>query len=77
MEINKETEKYRRYGTILYYLLQIVRKTLKVKVIKNESIDEKNESYIFAFWHNKLVASTLCLDYIEKRAVLASPSKDG
>ena len=38
MEINKETEKYRRYGTILYYLLQIVRKTLKVKVIKNESI---------------------------------------
>ena len=77
MEKKKETEKYRRYGTILYYLLQIIRKTLKVKVIKNEKIKENQESYIFAFWHNKLVASTLCLDYIEKRAVLASPSKDG
>ena len=46
-------------------------------MIKNEKIKENQESYIFAFWHNKLVASTLCLDYIEKRAVLASPSKDG
>lgn len=77
MKNKKETEKYRRYGTILYYLLQIVRKTLKIKVIKNEKIKENEESYIFAFWHNKLVASTLCLDHIDKRAVLASPSKDG
>lgn len=77
MEKSKETQKYRRYGTILYHLLQIVRKTLKIEVIKSPSINEKEESYIFAFWHNKLVASTLCLDYIEKRAVLASPSKDG
>ncbi len=75
--MDKEIKKYRRYGFILYIILQVIRKTLKIKIIKNNKIDEVNESYIFAFWHNKLVASTLCLDYIEKRAVLASPSKDG
>ncbi|MGY0395095.1 MULTISPECIES: lysophospholipid acyltransferase family protein [unclassified Fusobacterium] len=75
--MDKEIKKYRRYGFILYIILQVIRKTLKIKIIKNDKIDEVNESYIFAFWHNKLVASTLCLDYIEKRAVLASPSKDG
>ena len=48
MEENKETLKYRRYGTMLYYLLQLVRKTLKIQIIKNEKIDEKKESYIFA-----------------------------
>ncbi|WP_291259647.1 lysophospholipid acyltransferase family protein [Fusobacterium sp.] len=75
--MDEKIKKYRRYGFILYIILQVIRKTLKIRIIKNDKIDEVNESYIFAFWHNKLVASTLCLDYIEKRAVLASPSKDG
>lgn len=77
MRREKETQKYRRYGLALYFILKLIRKTLKVEIIKNEKIKENEESYVFAFWHNKLVASTLCLDHIEKRAVLASPSKDG
>ena len=77
MSGEKETKKYRRYGLILYYLLKLVGKTLKVKLIRNDKVKENEESYIFAFWHNKLVIPSLCLDYIEKRAVLASPSKDG
>ena len=77
MSGEKETKKYRRYGLILYYLLKLVGKTLKVKLIRNDKVRENEESYIFAFWHNKLVIPSLCLDYIEKRAVLASPSKDG
>ncbi len=77
MSGEKETKKYRRYGLILYYLLKLVGKTLKVKLIRNDKVKENEESYIFAFWHNKLVIPSLCLDYIDKRAVLASPSKDG
>lgn len=77
MEKSQETEKYRKYGLVLYYILQMIRKTLKIKIIKNEKVKPEEDAYIFAFWHNKLVAPTLCLDYIEKRAVLASPSKDG
>ena len=77
MAESKEITKYRRYGLFLYYLLQIVRKTLKIKIVGNENIDTSKESYIFAFWHNKLLGPTLCLGDIKKKAVLASPSKDG
>lgn len=77
MSREREAVKYRRYGLILYYILKIVGKTLNIKIITNDKIKENEESYVFAFWHNKLVAPSLCLDYIEKRAVLASPSKDG
>ena len=77
MSSERESIKYRRYGLILYYLLKIVGSTLKIKIIKNENVRENEESYIFAFWHNKLVMPTLCMSYIKKKAVLASPSKDG
>ena len=77
MSDNKDTAKYRRYGLALYYLLQIVKKTLKIKIVNNENIDTKTDNYVFAFWHNKLLGPTLCLRSIEKKAVLASPSKDG
>lgn len=73
----KEEKKYKRYGTILYYILSILSKTLRIKVVKNENIKENEEHYIFVFWHNKLIAPSICLKNIEKRAVLASPSKDG
>ena len=77
MTEEKEIAKYRKYGLALYFILQIVRKTLRIKIIKNENIDTENENYVFAFWHNKLLGPTLCLGDIKKKAVLASPSKDG
>lgn len=77
MKNEGKSAKYRRYGLILYYLLKILKKTLKIKIITNEKVKINEKNYIFAFWHNKLLGSTLCLDNIEKRAVLASPTKDG
>lgn len=77
MTDEKEIAKYRKYGLVLYFILQIIRKTLKIKIIKNENIDTEKENYVFAFWHNKLLGPTLCLGDIKKKAVLASPSKDG
>lgn len=71
-----KNEKYRFYGNILYYVLKLVSMTLKVKIKRSPEIDIK-DSYVYGFWHNKIVAATLCLDHVEKRAVLASPSKDG
>lgn len=77
MTDEKEIAKYRKYGLVLYFILQIIRKTLKIKIIKNENIDTEKENYVFAFWHNKLLGPTLCLGDLKKKAVLASPSKDG
>ncbi|WP_410209002.1 lysophospholipid acyltransferase family protein [Fusobacterium sp.] len=77
MTDEKEIAKYRKYGLVLYFILQIIRKTLKIKIIKNKNIDTEKENYVFAFWHNKLLGPTLCLGDIKKKAVLASPSKDG
>lgn len=71
-----ENGKYRFYGNILYYVLRLISMTLKVKIKKNPEIDMK-DNYVYGFWHNKLVAATLCFGHVEKRAVLASPSKDG
>lgn len=67
---------YRLYGFLLYYILKIVSKTMRKKIIKSKEI-EADESYIYAFWHNKLIAASVTLTFVEKKAVLASPSKDG
>lgn len=70
-------KKFKRYGIILYYLLKIISKTLKVKVIMSEKIDLE-DNYVCGFWHNKLIGASLTLtNFTKKRAVLASPSKDG
>lgn len=72
-----ENKKFKRYGLILYYLLKVISKTMKIEVIKSDKVIE-NEGYICGFWHNKLVGASLGLtDFTAKKAVLASPSKDG
>lgn len=71
-----ENNSYKFYGLILYYLLKMISSTMKIRVIRSKNIDIK-ENYVYGFWHNKLVMASLCLTDIEKRAVLASPSKDG
>lgn len=75
--MENENKKYKRYGLILYYFLKIISKTMKIKIIKSPKIKD-GESYICGFWHNKLVGASIALqDFSDKRAVLASPSKDG
>jgi lysophospholipid acyltransferase (LPLAT)-like uncharacterized protein len=74
--MNKEKKKYRRYGIILYFLLKLISKTLKIEVKRSSKID-LNNNYIYGFWHNKLIIASVCLDYYEKKAGLASPSNDG
>lgn len=72
-----ENKKFKRYGLILYYLLKLISKTMKIQVLHNPLLKE-NEGYICGFWHNKLVGATLALTtFSEKKAVLVSPSKDG
>ncbi|MGL4946977.1 MAG: DUF374 domain-containing protein, partial [Cetobacterium sp.] len=72
-----KNNKYKKYGLILYYLLKIISKTMKIEIIKSPEIKE-DESYVCGFWHNKLIGSFLSfLNFSNKKAVLASPSKDG
>lgn len=72
-----DNKKFKRYGIILYYLLKIISRTLKVKVIMSDKINLK-DNYVCGFWHNKLIGASLTLtNFTEKRVVLASASKDG
>ena len=75
MEKNK---KYARYGTVLYFILVCISKTLKFKIVNEEKVD-RDENFVYGFWHNKLVIASLCFKTMgnRKTAVLASPSKDG
>lgn len=72
----KDNGKYRRYGMILHFVLKLVSKTLRFKIVKSERVDP-SDNYTYGFWHNKLVIASLCFGDIGKTAVLASPSKDG
>lgn len=77
MSDEKKRKKYRLYGTWLYFVLKIIMCTLRIKIIKSPDFQENIKSYVFGFWHNKLVIPTIVLQSVKKRAVLASPSKDG
>lgn len=74
--MDKKKRKYRIYGNMLYFLLKFILKTLKLEVKRSEKID-LNSNYVYGFWHNKLIITSVCLDYYKKKAGLASPSNDG
>lgn len=67
---------YKFYGLLLFFILKAISKTMRISIKRNEKI-KLNESYIYGFWHNKLVAAGLSLRNIGESAILASPSKDG
>lgn len=67
---------YRLYGLLVYYIIMLIKLTLKVEIIGKENMKE-DEPYVLALWHNKVVATILALGFIKKRAGLASPSADG
>lgn len=77
MEEKKREKKYRRYGTLLYYFIKLLSLSFSFHRIASERIRETEETYIFCFWHEKLLVTALSMRHVEKKAALASPSKDG
>lgn len=69
-------KKYRRYGEILYHIIKFIEKTMKITQVFPENFD-KDENFVLAFWHNKLVMTLLGTGFIKKKVGLASPTKDG
>lgn len=67
---------YKFYGLLVYYIIMLIKLTLKIEIIGKENMSEE-KPYVLALWHNKVVATVLALGFIKKRAGLASPSADG
>lgn len=67
---------YKFYGLLVYYVIMLIKLTLKIEIIGKENMSEE-KPYVLALWHNKVVATVLALGFIKKRAGLASPSADG
>lgn len=67
---------YKFYGLLVYYIIMLIKLTLKIEIIGKENMGE-DKPYVLALWHNKVVATVLALGFIKKRAGLASPSADG
>ena len=67
---------YKFYGLLVYYIIMLIKLTLKIEIIGKENMLEE-KPYVLALWHNKVVATVLALGFIKKRAGLASPSADG
>ena len=67
---------YKFYGLLVYYIIMLIKLTLKIEIIGKENMEE-DKPYVLALWHNKVVATVLALGFIKKRSGLASPSADG
>ena len=67
---------YKFYGLLVYYIIMLIKLTLKIEIIGKENMDD-DKPYVLALWHNKVVSTVLALGFIKKRAGLASPSADG
>ncbi|MDR1834637.1 MAG: lysophospholipid acyltransferase family protein [Fusobacteriaceae bacterium] len=73
-----EKKKYRVIGSVLYCILKLLSRTLRIKIINESGVDLPASNYIVGFWHDKLLIPTLITPgFFQKRAVLVSPSKDG
>lgn len=68
--------KYRKYGELLYHIIKFIEKTMTITQVFPENFD-KDENFVLAFWHNKLVMTLLGTGFIKKKVGLASPTKDG
>ena len=67
---------YKFYGLLVYYIIMLIKLTLKIEIIGKENMSEE-KPYVLALWHSKVVATVLALGFIKKRAGLSSPSADG
>lgn len=80
MEKTAISKKYRFYGLCLYYFIHFLNYTfsyIRVEKKGGEKIEEKIHPYIFCFWHEKLLSTSLAMKHLPKKVGLASPSKDG
>jgi lysophospholipid acyltransferase (LPLAT)-like uncharacterized protein len=71
----KEQKKYKIFGLLIYYIMKLFSKTYRVEKISSDGV--MNENAVYISWHNKIVPITVILDKLEKKAALASASKDG
>lgn len=74
--MDKNREKYRKYGKIIYNVMKMLMKTIRIKKIYDDKYI-KEENYIYAFWHQKIFFPTVSLTHVEKKLAMTSPSKDG
>lgn len=80
MEKTESSKKYRFYGLCLYYFIHLLNYTFSYIRIENtgeEKVNENIRPYIFCFWHEKLLSSSLAMRNLRRKVALASPSKDG
>src|SRR5688572_3900811 len=65
-------------GTIAYWILRSLSKTLRIRVYKDQEIDS-HRPYIFAFWHGKQLLPSFVLrrHHHTPLCALVSPSQDG
>ncbi len=74
----EEKKRYKMMGKLIYYILKVLLKTCKIeRVDKNGIVEKFPENHICVFWHNKLAGGAGVTKDLEKKAALASPSKDG
>jgi lysophospholipid acyltransferase (LPLAT)-like uncharacterized protein len=71
----EEQKKYKIFGLMIFYIMKFLSKTYKVEKISSDGVI--NENAVYVSWHNKIVPITVILDKLEKKAALASASKDG
>lgn len=73
----KKIWKYKLIGLIGYIISKVIFMTVRIKFIRNEEYDF-NKNYAYAFWHGKLLYSTMVLTKEGKETItVVSPSKDG
>lgn len=74
--LDKDFQKYRRYGNYISFVVRLLKKTINLKIDYN-TIDSENENFIYVFWHQNIFMSTISFPSTPKRFALVSPSKDG
>nr|MBP6063427.1 hypothetical protein [Fusobacteriaceae bacterium] len=62
-----EKKKFRFYGRVLYYIVKLLDKTLRVKEVIPESLNQE-ETMVYGFWHNKVLISIFGSKWVKKRA---------
>ena len=63
---------YKFYGLLVYYIIMLIKLTLKIEIIGKENMEE-DKPYVLALWHNKVVATVLAWDLLKKELDLLVP----
>lgn len=70
-------KKSRIIGIIIYWIIRIIRSTLRIEIVTDNEYN-KNEVYVYGFWHGKIFIPMTNMIINEKKMInIVSPSKDG